>query len=233
MLAGQAKIRSGELKPALSDQPNPEELKMWRLAHGIPEDPTKYDLTFKSGLVVGEDDRPIIDSFLKAAHGAHMLPEQVKAGVEWFYKYIAEDTAKREQRDNDHAREASDALHAEWGNDFRGNMNRVMGLLDSAPKGLKDKLVGARLADGRGLFNDPDSVKWLVSIARELNPSGINVPGGGGDIGATVEARITEIETLMRTKRDEYNKNEKLQAELRDLYGQRERIKTRNAAAGA
>mgnify|MGYP000100175251 CR=1 FL=1 len=55
----------------LSEAPTDEELAEYRKANNIPEAPDKYDLTFDSGLVIGKEDKPIVDSFLKYAHDNH------------------------------------------------------------------------------------------------------------------------------------------------------------------
>src|SRR5690242_14053786 len=76
LIATQNQISAGELRSALKANATPEETAAWRAENGIPEAPEKYDLTMPQGIVFGEDDKPFVDSFLKAAHGANFRPEQ-------------------------------------------------------------------------------------------------------------------------------------------------------------
>ena len=56
-------------------------------------------------------------------------------------------------------------------------------------------------------------LKWLVAEALAKNPTGVIVPQGGSGAAASVEARMKEIEKVMRENRKAYDKDEKMQAE--------------------
>lgn len=230
LVAAQARISSGELKPVLSKDAKPEEVAAWRKENGIPETPEKYDLKFDSGLVIGDDDKPIIDGYLKAAHDRNMTPDQVKAGIEWYYDEVKRQADVQNEKDETDRQAALDALNAEWGGNFRRNHNMVNGLLDRFPEKVRDLFKGGRLADGTAIMNNPDVIRSLAGIALEINPAGQIVPTGSGDPMKSVEGRIEEIEATMRKDRNAYNKNEKLQAEYRELLGAREKLKERQSA---
>jgi hypothetical protein len=138
LIAAQNKIRSGQLTQALPENPTEDELKSWRKDNGIPEAPDKYDLKFDSGLVIGEEDKPIIDSFLETAHGKNLNPDQAKAAVEWYYQEQERQEQAIQEQDNEQRQEALDALNVEWGANFRPNINRVEGLLSKFPEDIRD-----------------------------------------------------------------------------------------------
>ena len=230
LIAAQNRISSGELKTALPKDPKPDELAAWRKENGIPETPDKYDLKFDDGLVIGDDDKPIIDGFLKAAHERNMTPEQAKGAIGWYYEEQKRLSDERANRDEQQRQTALDALNAEWGGNFRRNINMVDGLLTRFPEDVRDLFKGGRLADGTAILNHPQVVRALASIALEVNPAGTLVPNGTSDPMKSVETRIGEIETQMRKDRVAYNKDEKLQAEYRELLGAREKLKERTAA---
>lgn len=221
-IAANNRIRSGELKAALPANAKPEELAAWRKDNGIPEKHTEYDLKFDNGVVIGEEDKPVIDKFLEAAHGTNMRPEQVRAAVEWYYRNQETVAAETAKRDETHRQETLDNLNAEWGKDFRTNMNIVHSVLARFPTEVRDALEGARLPDGRGVFNHPEVIRAFASIGREINPAGILVPSGGGDIAKGLKDEITQIRGWMNSPRQskegkKYWSDESVQARYREL----------------
>ena len=136
MISAQTKISSGEYKATtpFPDKGSEEEQTTWRTENGIPESADKYDMTFENGLVIGDDDKPIIDEFLNAAHAANMPPAQAKTAVEWYYQNQEKQAELLAESDTAQQTETEDALRAEWGNEYRANINRIHGLLDTAPE---------------------------------------------------------------------------------------------------
>lgn len=227
LVAAQNRIRSGELKPALPKDAKPEELSQWRKDNGIPETPDKYDLTFDSGLVIGDDDKPIIDGFLKAAHEKNMTPEHVKSAVEWYYQEQERQANERAERDENERTQTLDVLNEEWGAGFRRNVNMIEGVLAKFPEGVREAFKAGRLADGTAIFNHPDILRGMAALALEINPAGTLVPANGADPMKGVEEAIAKIEGVMRTNRTAYNKDEKMQAEYRQLLEARGKMQQR------
>jgi hypothetical protein len=98
-----------------------------------------------------------------------MAPNAVKDAVRW---YFDDRQARRGARAGRRATapETEDTLRAEWGNEYRKNVNLVKSLMDTAPAEVRDRVMSARLSDGTPLLSDPHAVKWLNSLAREVNP---------------------------------------------------------------
>lgn len=223
LFAAQERIRSGELKPVLAKNATPEQLKEWRTAHGIPETADKYNL---GDVKIDETDKPMMDAVISSLHAANATPEVVQATAK------AWNTIKKNAMDNQATADlatqqaSEDALRAEWGTEFRRNINIVHGLLDGAASpGLKDKLLGGRMADGTPIGSSPEVLKMLVGLALIQNPAGVVVPNGNGNVEATVDAEIDTIEKRMRTDRKGYDKDEKQQARYRELLDAREKLK--------
>jgi hypothetical protein len=226
LIAAQNKISAGDLKPALGKDAKPEEIAAYREAHGVPEAPDKYDLP---GLEIPQDEKPAFDKFLTSAHQANMTPDQVRAAIN-AYTGISEDAKNsRLSADNDAKEKAEDALRSEWGSEFRTNINLITNLLDTAPQGLRDKLLHGRLADGTPIGSSPEALQFLAGLARDRNPSGVVVPSGVATE-SVMEDEITKIEKTMRENRTAYNRDEKMQARYRDLLVWREAQKGRRAA---
>jgi hypothetical protein len=230
MIAAQNKIRSGEVKSALPKDATEDQVKLWRAENGIPEAPDKYDL---QGLEVDEEDKELVNDFLKAAHQTNQTPEQAKAALKWYYDYQDKQAEERENKDRTTAQTTQDALHAEWGSEYRQNMNLMHGLLDTAPPGVKDKFLGGRLADGTPIGSDPETLRFLTMLARQINPVTTLVPGAGANISGAVDDEIAQLEGLMGNRSSEYWKGptaDKKQTRLRELYSARDRLSQRKAS---
>ena len=234
LIAAQTRIRSGALVPTLPANAKPEELAAWRKDNGIPEKASDYDLKFDNGIVIGEQDKPVIGKFLEAAHSQNMRPEQVKATVAWYYQEqerLAEETA---QRDETQRLETLDKLNVEWGKNFRTEVNLIHSVLSRFPDDVREALEGARLPDGRALFNHPEVMRGFSAIARELNPAGVLAPSGGGDVAQTLKTEIEQIEKWMSAPRKspdgkKYWEDDKVQARYRDLLDMRMKMEKQAA----
>jgi hypothetical protein len=219
------RISAGELKPVLGKDATADEIKAWRTEHGIPETPDKYDL--KDAKVEGIPQDLLTEVF-NEAHASNQTPEQVKATIKAWNKISNTVSEKRVEADLKFQKDGEDALRAEWGGEFRRNINLVHGLLDGAgSEGLKESLLSARLPNGQPIGSSPEVLKMLVSLALIQNPTGVVVPGGDGNQAKGIDDEIAGIEKTMRENRSQYNKDERMQARYRDLLGAREQMKPR------
>jgi hypothetical protein len=224
LIAAQNRISAGELKPALGKNPSPEDLATWRKEHGIPETPDKYEL----GADVQGMDKEALKKVLAIAHATNQTPEQVKASL-GALKLLAQSSAEqRHEADVATQKTSEDALRAEWGPEYRRNINLIHGMLDgtTAPK-FKDMVLGGRLADGTPIGSSPEALKWLASLALIQNPTGVVVPGSEANPMKGIDDEIGKIEKTMREHRQTYNKDEAMQARYRELLGAREKLKSR------
>ena len=229
MIAAQNKISSGEYKQStpFPEKGTAEEQAIWRSNNSIPEAADKYDLSFENGLVIGEDDKPIIDDFLSVAHQANMPENMVKAAVQWYYDNQEKQEEAQYERD-EQAREAGeDELRAEWGQEFKANINRIHGLLDTASEGVKDKFINARLTDGTPLASNPDVLRFLADMALQINPAVTLVPGAGDNLAGSISDEISNLEKMMGDRSSDYwkgPKSEELQKRYRDLIAARDKM---------
>lgn len=227
LVAAQNKIRSGEYKAALPKDAKPEEVAQWRKDNGIPETPEGYELKFDNGLVIGDEDKGRVQSFLGVAHKSNYTPDQVKAAVAWSYEHEQKLTEERLAKDESEKEACISAMSQEWGHEYQQNKAAVANLMSMFPDDVRDLIIGGRLADGTGLFNHPQVWRGFAALARELNPAGTTVPGGSGSQAQSVDDEIASIEKYMRENRTAYYKDETKQARLRELYAAREKLKQR------
>lgn len=222
------RLSSGELKSSLKTGATPEEVKAWRAENGIPETPEGYKLELKNGLVVGETDKPLVEAFLKSAHAQNLSNAQASAAVEWYFGTVQAQTEARVNADKQIALKAQDELRAEWGAEYRANINAATSLLDGAPAGLKDQFMRGRLADGTPIGSSVAALQWLAQIARELNPAATVVPGAGANTAGAIDSEIEGLEKKMKDRGSDYWKGpnaEKNQARYRELVSARERMR--------
>lgn len=224
-LALRGRLDSGELKsvapfPAAG---TPEEQGAWRKAHNIPDRPEDYSLKFSDGLVFGDADKPFVEDFLKVAHASNASPDQVNGMMRWYFDNQERQLIEQEERDSNYLAQSEDTLRAEWGGEYRTNVNMIKGLVDTIPEGARDLFMNARLGDGSALLNHPDMARWLAHQARTINPVATVVPNAGANVSGAIDDEIAAIEKVMRTDRKAYNDDHKMQERLRSLYDARQR----------
>ncbi len=231
LVAAQEKIRTGQHKQPLPANANEQEIKAYREAHGIPETAEAYLEKLPDGLVIGDEDRPIFESFVKTLHAQNADPKIAHAAVKWYNEFVEEQQAQVAENDAGHKAESEDALRAEWGGDYRANVNVVETYLGTMPAEAAEALRGARGPDGRLLLHTPAVMQALAQSARELNGV-VTITGIEGSVPAEkLDEAIAQIEKFMRTNRADYNKDEKLQAKLRGLYEARVKRDSKSRAA--
>lgn len=222
LLSLQSKIGAGELRSKLPDNATKEQVTAWRNENGIPESPDKYDL---ANIKVAAEDKPMIDSFLTKLHGANAPAGVAKEAVAWYYDEVVKRTEERLDKDKQIATASEDALRAEWGGEYRANVNMVNGLLETVPAEVRDLFKTGRMGDGTPIMSSPGVLKALVSWSRQINPVTTVVPNAGANIGSAIDDEIRSIENTMRTDRKTYNEDARMQERYRELLDAKSRIK--------
>jgi hypothetical protein len=224
-----SKISSGELLRARPevDPNNPateEALNEWRAQAGVPEKPEGYLEKVPDGIVFGEEDKPILEDFLKASHEADATPSEVHRALAWYKTVEERQIEALAQRDAEVRARAEDELRAEWGPEYRANMNNIMSLVKTyGNDDLAATLFTARTADGHHIGTDPAILKFLGGLARQINPHGA-IPSADSEQGKAMNARKDEIKKLMSDTNSDYYRgprdgqgNTKLQKEYQDI----------------
>jgi hypothetical protein len=220
----QAKIRSGELAKPLAKEATAEQIAEWRKANGVPEKVEEYFAKLPNGRVLGKEDQPLFNEVAERLHKQNVPTAVMHDLVDWYYSSQESQAAAERQLDDADRQKAITALRNEWGPDYKANMNILDSWLDGLGPDLKKSFQNAILGDGSRLMNNTSAVKWLVGLARTMNPAVGLIPGGDGDM-KSLETEISTIEKFMRTNRAEYNKDEKMQERYRSLLSAREKLK--------
>jgi hypothetical protein len=208
------------------------EQSVWRERNGLPAKPEGY--TMPEGLVLGDADKPIIDAFLEVAHGMNKSPAAVHADLNWYFKMREDGVAANQAQDDTEKLACQKELRTEMGAKTNANMNAIVSLLDKAPTGVKDNIMGARLADGTALGNNPAALRWLVATALEIDPTASSVDGEAGSMENMLE-EIASMEKLMADRSSEYYAGPKaedgeviMQKRYRELIEVRDKVRVRD-----
>jgi len=216
--SAQDKIRSGEMSTGLAADATPEQLTDWRAANGVPAESTGYDLTLNEGLVLGDVDKSIMDSVYAAGHAGNVSTEVMGSMVNAFLEGRELEADDLQSQDGIHKQQTETLLRKTWGSDFDRNRNMVQGLVNGLPETVRGDFEGARMADGRALFNSPEVMVFMADIQRRLNPMATVMPGSDNPVQATAD-RIKSLETQMREDSVAWHKDKPAQEELMRLYG--------------
>lgn len=229
------KMASGEYKAA--PQPFPEkgtdeDKANWRKEHGVPDKPELYveKLAAPKGFVPGENDKPGLDRLAKYAIEKNWSQERYNDAIAAYWNEVENVTNARDEADGQYHKQAEDALRADWGQDYRRNVNAVHNLINGAPQGVRERMMGGRTADGRLIGDDPHILKWLADLSMQANPHASILPPGGTIEG--LSSRKAEIDKLISDRRSDYYRGpnaDKLQAEYRQILEVEERTRSRAA----
>ncbi len=230
------RLSSGEFRRSKPDGDTPEAIAEWRKEIGVPDTPEAYLHALPRDIEVGNEDVPTLNRIFNRAHEKGVGTEEITEIVREYYASRREAEEAQYANDAEHKRKTEDELYREWGPERRANLNGIATMLDqyAAPE-VKEALFGARTADGRLLGDDPKTLKFLASLAREVCPDGfITLTGDPAFNGGLVkvEDEIRKIEVSMQDThgRDPngYWKNEKMQKQYADLLEARERMQRRS-----
>lgn len=221
-------ISTSQIQKPLGDDPSEDDVKAYREANGIPLESEGYLKNLPDGLVIGEDDAEYMADFMGMLHEKNRPVDFAHDVITWYNGFSEKQQDAQADLDNQQSTEANDTLRTDWGSDYRANINLVNGLVSKwFGKEAAEQLLNGRYQDGRAFMNDPNVLKGFATMARIIDPI-MEIGDSGTDHATTLNDEIAELEKFMSEKRTEYNKDEKAQARLRQLYDIR--IKHQEAA---
>ena len=215
-------IRSGQLKSELPEGATDEDVAAFRKDNGIPAEAAGYMEGLPDGLVIGDDDKPIAEFFMNRLHSVNADPKVAHALLTGYSEFAEAEQDAQAQIDTADSKEATDALRNEWKADYRTNINAVETfLLNTFGKEVKEQFMNGRFGDGKAFMNDPRVLQAIAAVQRKIDPLVPLLHTGDGDPAESLNDEITKIELFMKEHRTKYNKDEPMQARLRELYDMR------------
>ena len=217
------RMSKGELKNVTSfpEKGTAEQQAAWRAENGVPEEAAKYEIKLPAGVEIAPEDKAAIDGFQKFAFEKNMPGASVNEVVNWYFANQLQNQEKALERFDAQRTETTAELAREWGVEYKANLNKIQGVIDSTvPADQKD----LKEAINRAIQTNPHFARHYAAIALQLNPAGTLVPGDRGANEASITDAIKGIEKVMRTKRSEYDRDEGMQKKYRELLGAYEKM---------
>lgn len=222
-------ISSGQMKKSLPESPTETELATFREENDIPASADQYleGLELDDGMVIGDDDKPMVEGILADLHAANMPRGMAKTMLNSYYRIQADAVAARDLKDVEYRDTTAAELRQTWGGDYTPNINLIKGLIAQAPAEAQEGILNARMPDGRPLMSHPGALRWLANQARTINPVATVVPGAADPTGA-INTELATLKGMMGDKNSEYWKGpnaEKNQSRYRELLEAQARYK--------
>jgi hypothetical protein len=226
LVAAQKKISSYKPSVELPQNPTEEDIKNYRKAYNIPEDPKGYDLKLDNGLVIGNEDMPVIEKFLERAHSRHAKPNEIKAVLQDYFEVQQAQNQEMINRFEEQRVKAEDELRAEWGNGYRQNANIINNFVENKFGDQAPNILNAVLADGTLLKNNPAVVRQLLNLAQDVDP--VATIGRSSSYDAeSIDSEIAKIEQVMHKSPKEYFTDKSMVKKYEELVTVREKLKSR------
>lgn len=224
LMAAQQKISSGEMLPKLDDKSTPEEIAAYRKDMGIPETHNEYEFNLPEGFVFGEEDKPFLDNALKVMHDANSTPAQINAMLNAHAANIENQALAQQDRDNQQREQTEDRLRAEYGTEYRANLNIVTNFISTAPEEVQQMLMNGRGPDGTAFMNNPEMVRWINDKAREINPAASVMSVGGNQGVVALQDEIAELKAEMDADIGKWHKSPEKKARYQELLQAEEKV---------
>ena len=211
----ESKFHKTRAIPELAKDATPEQVKEYRESVGIPESWDKYD-TNLDGVTIGENDKPIVDEFLKRAHDKNLKPSEVKASLQAYFEVATQRNKEVIQNAERQKLEVTKQLQKEWAHNFEHNKNMVTNHLQ---KELGDdnfnKLINATAQDGSPLINNTKLLNYFLEVAKNSGQAHTLLPNTSDPV--SLNTRSKEIEKLMIENPQAYYNNPKISEEYKQI----------------
>lgn len=223
------RLSKGELKAVTPypDKGTAEQQNAWRAENGVPESPDKYEFKVmdKTGapLTIGEQDKPVLESFAKYAHAKNLPASVVNEAANWYFQERTQRVEAARAEFDASKQETAATLGAEWGAEYKSNLNKIQGMLDSTiPAGEEGDTLKQLI--NNGIATNPHFARHYAALALQLNPAGTLVPGDRAANESSVVDAIKGIEADMKKDRAAYNKDNAKQQKYQDYLGAYQRM---------
>jgi hypothetical protein len=199
----EGKFDRGGLVKLPGKDAKPEELAEFQKAFGWAEKPGEMfaQIELANGAVIGEMDKPLMNGFLEAVHGATSAQQVVSKAANWYLKQQEQLAADLDQKDDEFLRTSTRELKEELGPKYDRVINNISSLHRFHPRGregFEEMITGRDSATGQIIANNPELVRMFVALSQEVNPVGSVVEDSAGGV-MSVQNELASIQK-MRTE---------------------------------
>lgn len=207
-----------------------EELLEFRKSMNIPDDHKDYEVEWGEGAEPSETDLEILDTFAGQMHKVNATPKQLQAAVDWYNDQLRATEQERLERRHETQVETQTTLKAEWGGEYKSNLNAIKQFIVGQMDGDEDaatQLFRTPLADGSMLGDHLPFIKMMATPAVDyVGPNAI-FSGDPVKITSTLLERKDQLLELRNTDPDKYG-SERVQKELNSIYHKLDLLEKQN-----
>jgi len=213
----QKQFSSTRPTPELAKDATPEQVAEWREKVGIPESWDKYDTELTNGVVIGENDKPLVEKYLQKAHEANMKPDEVKKSLQTYFEMTNAMESERIRNAEAQQNAVAEELKKQWGVQFKENLSIVATHLEKA-LGVEtfNKLNQAILPDGSYAINDPAILNHFLKEAKQEQGGHTVVASPTADLPSLMD-RKKQIEKIALTDNRLFYNSPELRQELAQI----------------
>jgi len=182
----------------LPDNPTDEQLAEYRKARGVPDKPENYEFEVPEGRELTDADVSIMNDFASAMFERNMPADVVKNISGWFLDYEESVAQQRAEAAYKARVDTEEKLRAEWGGDFRANVNLMSNVLQEHLGTSAQDFLSMQLVDGSRIGDNEAFIRLMADISRkvggssaELYTSDVETTGKG------LETRKSELMKMM------------------------------------
>lgn len=185
------------------------------------------NLKLANEAVLGDDDKPVMESFAKALHGATDPQDIINRAANWYYQGLEQSVAMIEEQDDNAEQEFNRMKREEWGGAAKrydnaiSNAFSVLGQPD-----LLQEIFESRAPDGSKLGNKFEVAELFRNFAQQVMPASTVTEDGSGS-GTSINEELAKIEDIRRQDPQKYWRDENLQARERELLDAQYKIQAR------
>lgn len=203
--------------PELPKDATKEQIAEYREKTGIPESWDKYDTNLADGIVIGENDKPIVDKYLQKAYEMNLKPAEVKQSLQAYFEITNQMQSEAIKQSELQQQEVVKGLQKEWGSQYKDNLNIVSAHLEkSLGADELSKLNSATLADGTFLINNPKILNHFLNQAKTEMGGNTITPSGTLDF-VSLNERKAQLEKIANTDNRMWFNSPDMRKELADI----------------
>jgi hypothetical protein len=166
----------------LPENATEEQLAAYRKAKGIPDKPEDYEFEVPEGKELSDSEYEIMIDFAKAMHETNMPADTVKKISSWFLEYEDIVAQKNADRAYEARQETEEKLRAEWGGDYRANVNLMSNVLQEHLGSAAGDFLSQPMMDGTRLGDNETFIRLMADLSRKVG-------------GSTAELYTTDVHT--------------------------------------
>ena len=189
----------------------------------LPKESEGYEYQTPEGMIIGDDDKDVINSFKKIAHDSNIPQDAFEKIVNFHYDNIQKQDALEREMFEQQSITASEILQKELKGDFDRSIEHLNSFLKNKFGDNKEIIDNAIGGDGVPLLSNPAVIRQLMNIANELDPIARVMPIGQ----RSVSSLNNEKEELISKMKDdkEWLKNPKHVSRLYEIFEAETKIK--------